>query len=326
MVIRVSKDGSVSHVLAREGGVNRTMVLGRMTEKRKGTGMNDTGDIMLTGQVAVITGGGGGIGRACALRFADFGADVVIADIVPERCEEVAERVRERGRKALPVVTDMMDTGQIRAMVASADKEFGRVDILVNNVAGVAYKKFLDSSERSWRRHIDINLMSLFCATAEVAPIMIREGRGGSIINVASIEGVRAAPSVAIMAACKAAMISFTKSMALELSGDNIRVNCFNPDHTVTPGGRGNRTGPVDESTWRVPTPDEEDKMNRVIPLLREGDARECGDLAVFLASKMASYTTGAIIPIDGGTSAASGWHRATTGVWTQLEGQKPGR
>jgi NAD(P)-dependent dehydrogenase (short-subunit alcohol dehydrogenase family) len=282
--------------------------------------------LMLTDQVAIVTGGGGGIGRACALRFADFGADVVIADIVPERCEEVAARVRERGRRALPIVTDMMETAQIRAMVAAADQEFGRVDILLNNVAGVAYKKFLDTSERSWRRHIDINLISMFCATAEAAPIMIREGRGGSIINVASIEGLRAGPNVSIMSACKAAMISFTKSLALELSGDQIRVNCFTPDHTVTPGGRGNRTGPVDEATWHVPTPDQLDKMNRVIPLLREGTAQECGDLAVFLASSMSSYITGTIIPIDGGTFAASGWHRGTTGTWVQLEGQKPGR
>jgi NAD(P)-dependent dehydrogenase (short-subunit alcohol dehydrogenase family) len=282
--------------------------------------------LMLTDQVAVVTGGGGGIGRACALRFADFGADVVIADIVPERCEEVAARVRERGRRALPIVTDMMETAQIRAMIAAADREFGRIDILVNNVAGVAYKKFLDTSERSWRRHIDINLISMFCATAEAAPIMIREGRGGSIINVGSIEGMRAGPNVSIMSACKAAMISFTKSLALELSGDKIRVNCFTPDHTVTPGGRGNRTGPVDETTWRVPTPDQLDKMNRVIPLMREGTAQECGDLAVFLASSMSSYITGTIIPIDGGTFAASGWHRGTTGTWVQLEGQKPGR
>jgi NAD(P)-dependent dehydrogenase (short-subunit alcohol dehydrogenase family) len=283
-------------------------------------------DILLTDQVAIITGGGGGIGRACALRFAEFGADVVIADIVPERCEETAERVRERGRRALPFVTDVRETDQIRAMVAAADKEFGRVDILVNNAGGVAYKDFLEYSERSWRRHIDINFISMLCATAEAVPIMIRGGRGGSIVNVASIEGLRAAPKVAVYAACKAAMMNFTKTAALEFSGHNIRVNCIAPDHTITPGGRGNRTGPVDPSQWRVPTPDEDDKMRRVIPLLREGDDIECADLVVYLSSKMASYITGNIIPVDGGTFAASGWVRGTTGVWTQMEGQRPGR
>src|SRR3546814_10789041 len=94
--------------------------------------MIETG-IDLTGQVAIVTGGGGGIGRACALRLADFGADLVIADILPERNAEVCERVRERGRKALGVTTDMMDTARIAAMVADADAEFGRIDILVRS-------------------------------------------------------------------------------------------------------------------------------------------------------------------------------------------------
>src|ERR1700749_1548043 len=93
-------------------------------------------DILLTDQVAVVTGGGGGIGRACALRFAEFGADVVIADIIPERCEETAERVRALGRRALPYPTDVMITYQIRAMIAATDKTFGLLDILGNN-AGV---------------------------------------------------------------------------------------------------------------------------------------------------------------------------------------------
>jgi NAD(P)-dependent dehydrogenase (short-subunit alcohol dehydrogenase family) len=283
-------------------------------------------DMMLTDKVAIITGGGGGIGRACALRLAEFGADIVIADIVPERCEETALRVRERGRGALPFPTDVMDTDQIRAMVAKADETFGRVDILVNNAGGVAYKPFLEQSERSWRKHIDINLVSMLAATSAAAPIMIRGGRGGSIVNVASIEGSRAAPNVAVYAACKAGMINFTKSLALELAQHQIRTNCIAPDHTVTPGGRGNRAGPVDPSTWRVPTPEEQDRMNRVIPLNREGVDVECADAVVFLSSDMASYITGVILPVDGGTFAASGWVRSSTGRWTQLEGQRPDR
>lgn len=283
-------------------------------------------DILLTDQVAVVTGGGGGIGRACAMRFAEFGAHVVIADIVPERCEETAERVRECGRQAMPFPTDVLDTAAIRAMIAAADEKFGRIDILVNNAGGVAYKPFLEQSEHSWRRHIDINFVSMLCATQAAAPIMIRGGRGGSIVNVASIEALRAGPNVAVYAACKAGMVSFTKTMALELSGEKIRVNCIAPDHTITPGGRGNRSGPVDPSIWRVPTAEEDDRMKRVIPLLREGDDVECADLAVYLSSKMASYVTGNVIPVDGGTFAASGWVRATTGRWTQMEGQRPGR
>ena len=288
--------------------------------------MKSTEKLMLTGKAALITGGGGGIGRACALRMAELGADIVIADIVSERCAEVAASVEAFGRKALAIQTDVMDTDQIRTAIASADEAFGRLDILINNAGGVAYKSFLGQSERSWRRHIDINFVSMLAATHAAAPIMAREGRGGSIVNVASIEGMRAGPNVGVYAACKAAMVSFTKTMALELSEDQIRVNCIAPDHTVTPGGRGNRAGPVDQSKWRVPTPDENDRMCRVIPLLREGDAEECGDLVAFLSSDMASYITGAIIPIDGGTSAAMGWVRGSRGQWTQMEGQRPDR
>lgn len=276
----------------------------------------------LSGQVAIVTGGGGGIGRACALRLADFGADIVVADIIPERNDEVCERVRERGRQALGVATDMMDTDQIAAMVAQAEARFGRVDILVNNVGGVAHKMFADQSERSWRRHIDINFVSFLAATSAVVPIMVKGGRGGSIVGISSIEGTRAAPGYAVYAACKAAMINFTQSMALELSHEAIRVNVVSPDHTITPGGRGNRAGPVDPSTWVQRTPEAEDAMNRLIPLGREGVDLECGDAVAFLCSSMARYITGINLPVDGGTAAAAGWQRTPSRKWTQIQGQ----
>jgi NAD(P)-dependent dehydrogenase (short-subunit alcohol dehydrogenase family) len=277
--------------------------------------------IDLSGQVAIVTGGGGGIGRAIALCYAEAGADVVIADIIPERCEEAAARVRESGRRALAVPTDVMDTDQIRTLVAKADAAFGRIDILCNNAGGVSGRPFLEQSERSWRRHIDINLVSMLAATHAAAPIMIRGGQGGSILNVTSIEASRAAPNFSVYAACKAGMISFTRTMALELSGHGIRVNAIAPDHTVTPGGRGNRSGPVDPSAWPKQTPDQADAWSRLIPLGREGIDVECGQLAGFLASSAAAYVTGALIPIDGGTWASSGWFRDQAGKWTLVDG-----
>ncbi|RYD85235.1 MAG: SDR family oxidoreductase, partial [Sphingomonadales bacterium] len=237
----------------------------------------------LDGQVAIVTGGGGGIGRGIALALAAKGAHIVIAEIIPARCDEVAERVRELGAEALPWPIDMMDSEAVRAMVAAADERFGRIDILVNNVGGVSGRPFLEQSERSWRKHIDINLVSMFAATHAAAPIMIRGGQGGSILNVASIEASRAAPTFAVYAACKAGMVSFTQTMALELSQHNIRVNAIAPDHTISPGTMGNPPGPVDESTWIQRSPEEVDALNRAIPLLREGIAEECGDAAVFL-------------------------------------------
>lgn len=282
-------------------------------------------DIMLTDQVAIVTGGGGGIGRAIALALASVGADVVIADIAPERCDETATRIREMGRRALAVPTDVMDTDQVRSMVEKADSEFGRIDILVNNAGGVSGRPFLEQSERSWRRHIDINLVSMLAATSAAAPIMIRGGRGGAIVNVTSIEGSRAAPNFAVYAACKAGMVSFTRTMALELSQHRIRVNAIAPDHTVTPGNMGNRSGPVDRSTWIERTPEDDDAFARLIPLGREGVDTECGNVAVFLSSRMSEYVTGTVVPVDGGTWASSGWVRDRNGKWTLIEGMRFG-
>ena len=281
--------------------------------------MNQRG--RLHGQVAFVTAGGGGIGRAIALGLAEAGADVAVFEIVPERAEETAARIRELGREALAIPGDAMEAEAIRAAIAATDARFGRLDILVNNAGGVSARPFLEQSERSWRRHIDINLVSMLAATHAAAPLMIRGGQGGAILNVASIEAERAAPNFAVYAACKAGMVSFTKSMAVELSGHGIRVNCIAPDHTVTPGNQGNRAGPVDPAAWVKHSPEAVDAMNRLIPLGREGVDTECGDAAVFLCSALASYVTGAVLPVDGGTWAASGWVRGRNGKWTLNEG-----
>jgi NAD(P)-dependent dehydrogenase (short-subunit alcohol dehydrogenase family) len=285
-----------------------------------------TGEIDLTGKVALVTGGGGGIGRACALRLAERGADVVIADIEESRCQETAQQIVGRGRRALPITCDLIDTENVRAMIKEADSTFGQLDILINNVGGVRYVPFLEQSERSWRRHIDINLVSALATTSEAVNIMLRQGQGGSIINIASVEASRAGPNVAVYAACKAAIVSFTQSMALELSEHQIRVNCVSPDHTLTPGSRGNRSGPVDHEKWTVRTQEQEDKLNRMVPLQREGVDTEVADVVAFLSSDLASYVTGINLPVDGGTTAAGGWHRGSKGQWTQLEGWRSDR
>lgn len=282
----------------------------------------DANDILLTDRVAVITGGGGGIGRAIALAFASVGAHVVIGDIVPERCEETAARVRELGRRALAVPTDVMQTAQTLALIERAATEFGRIDILVNNAGGVSPRPFIEQSERSWRRHIELNLVSALAATSAAVPLMIKGGQGGSIINVTSIEGSRAAPSYSVYAACKAGLNNFTRTLAVELADHRIRVNAIAPDMTDTPGLRGNRTGPVDPSTWLEYTDEQKNAIARRIPLGRQGIDTECGDAAVFLASRMSSYVTGIILPVDGGTSGSGGWvrSRAGNGKWVLIE------
>ncbi|ALJ12866.1 SDR family NAD(P)-dependent oxidoreductase [Sphingopyxis macrogoltabida] len=280
-----------------------------------------TDRMRLDGQTAFVTGGGGGIGRAIALRLAEAGADIAIFDIFPERAEEAAARVREYGVHAIAIPGDVMDSDALRTAIDRTARERGRLDILINNAGGVSARPFLEQSERSMRKHVDINLMSMLIATQAAAKHMVAGGRGGAIVNVASIEASRAAPNFAVYAACKAGMLSFTKSMAVELSAHAIRVNCIAPDHTITPGNQGNRAGPVDPATWKSRSDAEVDAMNRLIPLGREGVDLECGDAALFLASPMAAYITGTLLPVDGGTWASSGWVRGQNGKWTLNEG-----
>jgi NAD(P)-dependent dehydrogenase (short-subunit alcohol dehydrogenase family) len=272
----------------------------------------DPSDILLTDQVAVVTGGGGGIGQGTALGLAKFGADVAVLDIAPERCAATEAAITELGRRGAGIVCDVLDSNQIRSAIAAVHQRFGRVDILVNNAGGVRGGPFLTQPEPSLRRHIEINLVSMLIATQEATRFMIDAGRGGAIVNVSSIEGGRAAPMFAVYAACKAGMINFTRTMALELAEYGIRVNCISPDHTVTPGNRDNRTGPVRPESWADSSP----AWAKVVPLGREGLVEECASAVVWLCSKMSAYVTGVNVPVDGGTSASSGWLRSPDG-WT---------
>jgi NAD(P)-dependent dehydrogenase (short-subunit alcohol dehydrogenase family) len=279
--------------------------------------------IQLNDHVAFVTGAGAGIGKGIALRLADHGADVGVLDIDAGRVDQTVAEIEQRGRRGLGFVIDVMDTSALGDAVTQAGQDLGRFDILVNNAGGVAPRRFVDQSERSWRRHIDINLVSVLAATAAAIPAMIRGGRGGSIVNVASSEATRAAPMFAVYAACKAGMLSFTRSMALELGEHGIRVNAICPDWTQTPGNSGYRTGPVPD-----PLPPRDPSrialLAKYIPLQREGTIDECGDVAAFLCSPMASYVTGAAIPVDGGTWASSGWLRADDGGWTLFGPEHP--
>ena len=276
----------------------------------------DTGSLALDGLAAFVTGGGGGIGRAIAICLAAHGADVAVIDVIPERCEEVAGQIRALGRRALAVPGNVMDAEQVRAGVDAAAKAFGRLDILVNNAGGVTRRAFTDLKESNWRRHIDLNLISNLAATSQAVPHIIAGARGGSIINVTSIEASRAAPGYSVYSACKAGINNLTRTLAVELSDHRIRVNAIAPDMTVTPGIRGNFTGPVDPATWYQPSEAQVEAYRRRIPLERAGIDAECGHLAVFLASAMSSYITGTVIPIDGGTWGSGGWVRDSKGDW----------
>lgn len=276
----------------------------------------------LKDKFAVVTGGARGIGLAIAKALAREGAAVAIADINLEGAKTAAAAIGEQRGRAIPVTVDVADPASISAMVAGVLDAFGRIDILVNNAGGVSPRAFTEQSERSWRRHIDLNLVSVLAATSAAVPVMIRGARGGSIINITSIEGSRAAPNYAVYAACKAGINNFTRTLAVELADHRVRVNAIAPDMTDTPGLHGNRDGPIDPATWVDFSAEQKEAIARRIPLGRPGIDTECGSAAVFLASRMGSYVSGIILPVDGGTWASGGWVRSRTspGKWVLIE------
>jgi NAD(P)-dependent dehydrogenase (short-subunit alcohol dehydrogenase family) len=270
-------------------------------------------DILLTGKAVVVTAGGGGIGLGVALAAARFGADVAVVDVDPDRCAAAEAAIAAYGHRVIAIAGDVLDTDVVRGAIDRVGSEFGRLDVLVNNAGGVRGGSFLTQPERSMRKQVDLNLMSMLVASQEAANAMVAFGHGGSIVNVTSIEGMRAAPRYAVYAACKAAMVNFTRTLAVELSEHRIRVNCIAPDHTITPGMRGNMSGPVEPDTWA----DSDDSWGLLVPLGREGLVDECAGVVVWLCSGLSSYVTGVTINVDGGTWASSGWLRDGNGGWT---------
>jgi NAD(P)-dependent dehydrogenase (short-subunit alcohol dehydrogenase family) len=267
----------------------------------------DPSSILLTDQVAIVTGGGQGIGEGIAKVFARFGAHVVIADKNAEAGERVAAEVRELGREGIAITTDVREFDQVNSLVEQTVSRLGGLDILVNNAGGTRYASFLDLGQRGWHRHMQLNFDGLFGPTDAAVRAMIDGRRRGSIINIASIEALRAAPMFSVYAACKAGMVNFTRSLALELADQGIRVNGIAPDVVRSPHldeYEGSATGGSLEA------------RNRGIPMRRQGEPEDVAGAAVYLASDMAAYVTGVTLSVDGGTYASSGWTRNEDGSW----------
>jgi NAD(P)-dependent dehydrogenase (short-subunit alcohol dehydrogenase family) len=257
-------------------------------------------DILLTGRVAVVTGGGQGIGRGVAEGLTAFGASVAIWERDQLACERAAEAVG-----ALGIVADVRDGEQVDAALARTVEELGEVSILVNNAGGVFKSALLETSENGWDALYKANLRHVLLCTQRVARRLVDSGRPGSVINLTSIEGVRAAPGYAAYAAAKAGVVNYTQTAALELAPHGIRVNAIAPDLTLTEGIMALSGGTM--STDSAP----------YIPMNRLGRVDEIAATAVFLASDMSSYITGQTIHVDGGTQAAGGWyHHPQTGEY----------
>jgi NAD(P)-dependent dehydrogenase (short-subunit alcohol dehydrogenase family) len=256
----------------------------------------DPSSVLLTDKVAIITGGGDGIGKGIALTYARFGAHIVIADRNGAAGEAVAAQVRALGRKGLSITTDIRNRDQVATMVQRTVAELGGVDILINNAGGVRPQEFMEMDEERWRRSIELNMVGLFNCTHAAVKAMRAGGRRGAIINISSIEAHRAGPLYSVYSACKAAMENFTRTSALELSRDGIRVNSIAPDMIDTP------------HTAELHTPSAEAAIARVVPLGQMGRPEDVAGAAVYLASDLAAWITGINIHVDGGTWAASGW------------------
>jgi len=244
--------------------------------------------IRLDGKVALITGASRGIGRATAEMMAQAGAAVVInynRSKIP--AEELAESIRSRGGKAIAVQADVAVCEQVDRMVQETLREFGRVDILVNNAGIWTYGEIDTMPDEVWDETMNVNLRSVFLCTRAVVPLMKKQG-GGKIINVSSTAGQRGEAFHSHYAATKGAIISFTKSLAVELAPYNILVNAVAP-------------GWVDTEMSAEALEQEGEKITSLIPLRRAGKAEEIAGPILFLASDLASYMTGEIVNVNGG-------------------------
>jgi 3-oxoacyl-[acyl-carrier protein] reductase len=258
----------------------------------------DPSSVLLTDRVAVVTGGGSGIGRGIARNFAAFGAKVAIWERNAETAAAAAEEVGGLG-----LTVDVRESAEVDAALERTMAELGLVSILVNNAGGVFASPLLDTTENGWDALYRSNLKHVILCTQRVARAMVERKMGGSIISVTSIEGVRAAPGYAAYAAAKAGVINYTKTAALELAPYGIRVNALAPDITMT------------EGLAAVAPAGSEKKFGLTVPLGRHGHVDEMAGAAIFLASELSSYVTGQTIHVDGGTQAASGWyHHPETG------------
>ena len=263
------------------------------------------GAARLDGRVAVVTGGGAGIGRGIAAGLAAFGASVAVWERDAETAAAAAAQIVEAGGTSLGLTVDVRDSEQVDAALTTTVADLGPVDILVNNAGGVFRAPLLETSENGIDALYRANLRHVIICTQQVARTMVADGRPGSIINVTSIEGVRAAPGFAAYAAAKAGVINFTKTAALELAPDGIRVNALAPDITLT------------EGILAIAPSSSADHFGRNVPMGRAGHVDEMAGAAVFLASDLSSYVTGETLHVDGGTHAASGWyHHPGTGEY----------
>jgi 3-oxoacyl-[acyl-carrier protein] reductase len=247
----------------------------------------------LSGKKALIIGGGQGMGESTAHCLARAGCDVALVDLLPERADRVGQDIAAIGRQAFTIVGDVLDDGQIARIVAEAEAKLGGLDVMVSIVGAATWGSLLETTGAVWDQQMQLNLRYFFLVAKEVAQSLIRRGRGGAIVGIASVDGQRASPMRGAYGAAKAGLISLVQTMAVEWAPHHIRVNAIAPGHIVTPR--------LYDTPQRV-----EGYAASLLPMRQRGTTDDIGNAALFLASNMARYITGTALDVDGGLLAAN--------------------
>jgi NAD(P)-dependent dehydrogenase (short-subunit alcohol dehydrogenase family) len=238
-------------------------------------------------KVAIVTGGGGGIGGAIVQRFAREGAKIAVADINPEAAQARFKEVSDRGSDAIAVVTDVTNKVSVNDMVKATLDRWGKLDILVNVAGGAQRKNVVDITAEDWDRVVNMNLKSVFLCSQAVLPAML-EARYGKIVSISSIYGFAGNATRASYAAAKAGVAVFTKSLALEHVKDGINVNAIAPGRIATPAVRGHHSA----EAWTA--------AEAQIPIGHAGKPENIASAAIFLVQDENNYITGQTIHVNG--------------------------